>query len=212
MNKLAGKREQQEFDARGYNLYEAGWHYGNIGDNHVSSNTQSRSSFAVTYTNQLNKLPSTRGEDLMQETRRNQAGSSNIYPEAHKPPHCEMTNLPFVLSEEPVYVNAKQYHAILRRRKFRAKAEMENKSTRDRTKPYLHESRHLHAVRRARGCGGRFANKKKSHGECENANLDEGKNVNVLPVCGGLVERGNESERLLETKNGVEFFRSFLSM
>lgn len=103
--------------------------------------------------------------------------------------------LPLNVAEDgATYVNAKQYHGILRRRKSRAKAEMKNKLIKFR-KPYLHESRHLHAMRRPRGCGGRFLNTK-------NGNIGKGGSTVDKESGKGAQAASSSSSEILQSDSG----------
>ncbi|XP_050381472.1 nuclear transcription factor Y subunit A-10 [Argentina anserina] len=107
-----------------------------------------------------------------------------------------MLPLNLTTDEGPIYVNAKQYHGIMRRRQSRAKAVMVNRAARLR-KPYMHESRHLHAVRRPRGCGGRFLNTKTSN---------NGKTGNGIKQVGDMQlfrHSGFQNSEVLQSESGT---------
>ncbi|KAF2197114.1 hypothetical protein GQ43DRAFT_223044 [Delitschia confertaspora ATCC 74209] len=111
--------------------------------------------------------------------------------------------------ETPLYVNAKQFHRILKRRLARQKLEDALRLTSKGRKPYLHESRHNHAMRRPRGPGGRFltadevaAMEAKEKSSTNGEGVDDKENAHT-PAKATATQSGSGSKRKAAPSKGT---------
>ncbi|KRZ36155.1 Nuclear transcription factor Y subunit alpha, partial [Trichinella pseudospiralis] len=104
--------------------------------------------------------------------------------------------------DQPFLVNSKQYERIMKRRHTRAKLEADGRIPRGRQK-YLHESRHLHALNRIRGEGGRFNSGSKREMKSKNTNSNASSTANSNSNL-KLKAEGDEINANSKLKNNSE--------
>lgn len=83
---------------------------------------------------------------------------------------------PESLDQPPVYVNARQFHRIVKRRMTRKSQNLHVRK--GRSKSYIHESRHRHACNRERGPTGAFLPRPKLQGTATEMDIDSAQSSN----------------------------------
>ncbi|KAI1844389.1 hypothetical protein JX266_009483 [Neoarthrinium moseri] len=118
-------------------------------------------------------------------------------------PQPQSPEMPAGAEESPLYVNAKQFHRILKRRVARQRLEEALRLTSKGRKPYLHESRHNHAMRRPRGPGGRFLTAEEV-AEIEKGKGSEGKDDEEVSAQAGTKRKSDAQSSASNKKAKTE--------
>lgn len=166
--------------------------------NNIPSQMQQQAQRRMSHTVPSPAVPSQQSQPVMNQPLRPPTQPSQ--PPAQQPAQQSQQspeNVPVAGSAEetPLYVNAKQFHRILKRRMARQKLEEALRLTSKGRKPYLHESRHNHAMRRPRGPGGRFLT-------AEEVAAMEGKAGGAPGEMSNTVENGVTNGKSKKSKDG----------
>jgi hypothetical protein len=110
------------------------------------------------------------------------------------------TSTSHVHTSGPIYVNARQYARILKRRQARMLLESRKKMV-DR-RQYLHDSRHQHACKRPRGPSGRYLTREEIE-KMRESELEETRGTSELSTSLDPEDQQNSAPQVTQEEGGL---------